>query len=165
MYKRAFLYTAAAVLGVAAALALSAFFTVTTVTGGGMEPAIESGSRVLINKTAYRGEEAAAPQVGSVVAFKSDVYGEEGEGAVLVRRVAGSAGDVVEIRNSIFYLNGRPYEEYMTEAVHMEEMGPLKLGENEIFVLSDNRKSSMDSRNEAIGVLDCRQCIGEVFFR
>lgn len=165
MYMRAFLYGAAALFGVAAALALSAFFTVTTVTGSGMEPTIESGSRVLINKVAYRGSEAAAPQVGSVVAFKSDVYGEEGEGAVLVRRVAGSGGDVVEIRNSIFYLNEKPYEEYMTEAAHMEEMGPLELGENEIFVLNDNRKSSMDSRNEAIGVLDSRQCIGEVCFQ
>lgn len=165
MYKRMILYVLAALLGTASAIALSAVFTITTVTGSGMEPAIKSGSNVIINKAAYKGKDAGIPQVGSVVAFRSDVYGEEGEGSVLVRRVAGNAGDVVEIKDNIFYRNGKPYQDYMTEAVHMEELGPLKLGENEIFVLSDNRKSSMDSRNEAIGVLDSRQCIGRVCFR
>lgn len=164
MYKRGFLYCLAAAAGVAAGLILSAFFTVTTVTGSGMEPAMENGSKVLVNRVAYEGMERAVPRVGSVVAFKSDVYGEEGEGSILVRRVAGSAGDVVEIRDNIFYLNGRPYQEYMAEAVHMEELGPIRLGKGEIFVLSDNRKSSMDSRNEAIGVIDVRQCIGKVCF-
>lgn len=164
MYKRLFLYAAAAALGVAGAWAVSCVFAVATVTGSSMEPAIKNGGVVLINKFAYEMERSDTPAVGSVVAFKSDVYGEEGEGNVLVRRVAGTSGDVVEIRNDIFYLNKKPYQEYMTEAVHMEDMGPVRLGENEIFVLSDNRKSSMDSRNEAIGVLDVGACIGKVCF-
>lgn len=165
MYKRFALYVVSAVLGVVAAVALSAVFTITTVTGSGMEPAMEDGSKVLINKLAYYGTNAAVPQVGSVVAFKSAVYGEEGEGSILVRRVAASAGDVIEIKDNVFYLNGKPYEEYMNEAVHMEDMDEVKLGNHEIFVLSDNRKSSMDSRNEAIGILDIRDCIGKVCFR
>lgn len=164
MYKRLFLYAAAAALGVAAALAVSCVFAIATVTGSSMEPAIKNASVVLINQLAYELERSDAPAVGSVVAFKSDVYGEEGEGHILVRRVAGAPGDVVEIRNDIFYLNKKPYQEYMTEAVHMEDMGPVRLGENEIFVLSDNRKFSMDSRNEAIGVLDISECVGKVCF-
>ncbi len=165
MYKRFALYVAAAFFGVACAVAVSAVFTVTAVSGSGMEPAIEDGSKVLVNKLAYHGKDAAVPEVGSVVAFHSEVYGEEGEGSILVRRVAAREGDVVAIKDNIFYRNGEPYEEYMAEAVHMESMDAVKLGRHEIFVLSDNRKSSMDSRNEAIGVLDVRDCIGKVCFR
>ena len=164
MLKRVVLYGTAAVMGILCAVVLSGIFAVTTVMGSGMEPAIESGSKVLINKLAYGigGEEK--PDIGNVVAFKSDVYGEEGEGSILVRRVAGAAGDTVEIRDDIFYLNGKPYTEYMLEPVRMEDMKKMELKGYEIFVLSDNRKSSMDSRNKAIGIVDSRKCIGKVCF-
>lgn len=165
MYKRFALYVAAAILGVVCAAAVSAVFTITAVSGSGMEPAIANGSKVLVNKLAYHGKDAAVPEIGSVVAFRSAVYGEEGEGSILVRRVAARQGDVVSIKDNVFYRNGKPYEEYMDEAVHMEPMDAVKLGNYEIFVLSDNRKSSMDSRNEAIGILDVRDCIGKVCFQ
>ena len=165
MFKRVVLYVTAAVVGIVCAVAISGVFTITTVMGTAMEPAIDDGSKVLVNKLAYGVSGESRPEVGSVVAFGSDVYGEEGEGSVLVRRVAGASGDTVEIRDDIFYLNGKPYTEYMKEAVHMEDMDKIKLSGNEIFVLSDNRKSYMDSRNEAIGIIDSRECIGKVCFR
>lgn len=164
MYKRFAFYVMMALLGIASAMAVTAVFTITTVTGSGMAPSLPDGSRVLVNRLAYHGKDAATPQVGSIVTFQNAVYGEEGEGSILVRRVAGSAGDVVEIKNNTFYLNGKPYESHMSEAAPMEPMEKRKLGQHEIFVLSDNRQSSMDSRNEAIGVLDVRDCIGEVCF-
>lgn len=164
MFKRFVLYLLAAILGILAAVAFSGIFAVTSVMGSGMEPAIKDGSRVLINKLAYGINNEKKPELGNVVAFNSDVYGEEGEGKILVRRVAGSFGDVIEIKDNIFYLNGRPYEKYMTQAAHMEPMAQRKLNKYEIFVLSDNRKSSMDSRNEAISIIDSRECIGKVCF-
>ena len=36
---------------------------------------------------------------------------------LLVRRVAGGPGDKVEIKDDIFYLNDKPYEKHMVEAV------------------------------------------------
>lgn len=158
MYKRAIIYGAAAIFGIAAAVALTAVFTVMTVKGTGMEPNLEDGQIVLINKL------DDIPETGNVVAFRSEVYGEEGEGSVLVRRVAGKSGDVVEIKDNVFYLNDKPYDEYMKEPVHMEDMDKIRLGNDEFFVLSDNRKSSMDSRNEAIGVLDSDDIVGKVCF-
>ena len=165
MLKKMLLYLLSAGIGILSAVVLSGVFTVTTVMGSGMEPTIDDGSKVLINKIAYGADKNKNPEVGDVVAFGSDVYGEEGEGAILVRRVAGSSGDVVEIKDNIFYLTGKPYEKYMAEAVHMDPIDEIKLGDNEIFVLSDNRKSSMDSRNEAIGVIDSRDCIGRICFK
>lgn len=164
MVKRLVLYITAAVMGISAAFVLSGVFEVTVVTGSGMEESIEDGSRVLINKLAYGADSDKRPEIGDVVAFNCDVYGEEGEGNILVRRVAGSFGDMVEIKDNIFYLNGKPYDEYMSDAAHMEPMSRTMLKDHEIFVLSDNRKSSMDSRNEAIGILDSRECIGRVCF-
>ena len=164
MFKRFVLYLISAAAGVAAAWVLSGVFAFTTVTGSGMEGSIDDGSVVLINRLAYGTDHSEKPEVGDVVAFGSDVYGEEGEGSILVRRVAGSFGDAVEIKDNIFYLNGKPYDEYMSEAAHMEPMRRTVLGRNEIFVLGDNRRSSMDSRNEAIGIIDSRECIGRVCF-
>lgn len=161
MYKKMLMYAVTALAGIAAAMAVSAVFTVMTITGSGMEPALKDGTKVLINKLAYaKGTEI--PSVGDIIAFRNDVYSEEGEGSIIVRRVAGSAGDTVEIKDNIFYLNGKPYDEYMKEPVHMEDMAKIRLRTGELFVLSDNRKSTMDSRNEAIGVLKIEDCIGKV---
>lgn len=164
MWKKILLYGLAAVMGIAAAAGLSAVFTLTEVEGCAMEPAIKEGRKVLINKLAFCTEDADVPEIGSVVAFHCDVHSEEGEGRVLVRRVAANGGNTVEIRNNIFYLNGEPYTEYMNEPAAMEDMSVRTLGKYEIFVLSDNRKSSMDSRDEAVGILDFRECIGQVCF-
>lgn len=158
MYRKICFYAAAALLGIAAAVLTAAVFMIMTVRGSGMEPAINDGDKVLINKL------ADAPAVGDVVAFRSNVYGEEGEGSILVRRVAGSSGDTVEIKDNIFYLNGKPYDKYMKEPAAMDNMNKIHLSNDEIFVLSDNRKSSMDSRNEAIGVLKSSDCVGKVCF-
>ena len=159
MYKKMFLYGIAASLGVLAALTVTAVFTVMTIRGSGMEPVLYDGDKVLINKI------VDADSVGDIVAFRSSVYGEEGEGSILVRRVAGVPGDIVEIKDNMFYLNGKPYDEYMKEPVSLEDMAEVELRDGEIFVLGDNRKSSMDSRNEAIGVLKIDDCVGKIVLK
>ena len=164
MLKRVVAYVAAAVAGIFAAVMISGVFMITEAMGSGMEPAVNAGSHIIINKAAYLSEDSQ-PKTGDVIAFKSSLYGEEGEGSILIRRVAGVAGDTVEIKDDIFYLNGMPYTDYMNEAVHMEDMSRIKLEKGEIFVLSDDRKSSMDSRNEAIGVINVKDCIGKICFK
>lgn len=163
MIKRVVSYVCAAAAGIICAFILSGVFMISQADGSGMEPELRSGSRVLINKLAYSFN-GNVPQTGDVIAFKSDVYGEEGEGRILIRRVAAGPGDCVEIRDSIFYLNDKPYTDYMSDAAYMEPFSRKALGDDEIFVLSDNRKSSMDSRNEAIGILETSDCIGKVCF-
>lgn len=158
MYRRICFYSGVALIGIVVAILTAAVFMVMTVRGSGMEPAINDGDKVLINKL------ADTSTVGDVVAFRSNVYGEEGEGSILIRRIAGSNGDTVEIKDNIFYLNGKPYDKYMKEPAAMDNMKKIHLNNDEIFVLSDNRKSSMDSRNEAIGVLKSSDCIGKVCF-
>ena len=83
----------------------------------------------------------------------------------MIRRVVGSRGDSIEIKDDMLYLNGSPYTEYMSEAVSMDDMDKMVLDENEIFVLADNRKASLDSRDEAVGIVDTEECIGRICFR
>ena len=165
MWKRVVSYAVAAVLGVLSAFLLSGVFIIEEVYGNGMEPALKNGSKVIINKLAFDGDGGENVEAGSLIAFRSDVYGEDGEGRILIRRVAAVPGDTVEIKNDIFYVNDKPYTEYMKEAVHLDPMVKIKLGDYKVFVLSDDRKSSMDSRNEAIGLVDIRECLGRVCFR
>lgn len=162
MMKRGILYFASAVAGIMCAVLLSGIFTVTENMGSGMQPAVESGSTVLVNRIAYRDE---IPQVGDVMAIHNCVYGEEGEGSILIRRVAGSQGDTIEIKDDVFYLNGMPYTDHMKEPVHMENIEKYRLKKGQVFLLSDNRKASMDSRDEAIGIVGMRDCIGKVCFK
>lgn len=162
MIKKAVLYSVSAAAGIICAYLISGIFMITEMTGNGMEPSIERGSRLMINKTAYRTSE---PETGDVVAIENRVYGEDGEGSVLIRRTVGSEGDSIEIKDDMLYLNGNPYTEYMTEAVHMDDMDKTVLDKDEIFVLADNRKASLDSRDEAVGIVDMKDCIGKVCFR
>ena len=137
MCRRIILYVIAAVLGITAAFAASAFFTVVTVCGKSMEPEVRDGSRVLVDKSVLlRG--GYVPEAGSVVAYRCNVYSEEGNSSIVLGRVAASGGDTVQIKDSIFYVNGRPYDDYMQQPADMDDMSKVKLGEDEIFVLCDD---------------------------
>ena len=81
---------------------------------GSMKPSILEGDRVVINKLAYslrfpltRWHLLAfdGPQHGDVVVFISPHDGKR-----LVKRVIGVAGDTVELRNNVLYLNERAVE-------------------------------------------------------
>lgn len=161
MWKRIAVYGTAAVFGILCAVGFFSAFTIIRVTGTGMEPAYEAGSHVLVNKMAYRRD---VPQIGDVVAIRHQVYSEDGEDSILIRRVAGHPGDRIEIRGNVFYRNGKPCSssaKTTTENVVMEDFSPRTLGEDEVFLLCDDRRSSMDSRNEAIGILTVEDCIGK----
>ncbi|HIU25150.1 MAG TPA: signal peptidase I [Candidatus Copromorpha excrementigallinarum] len=162
MKGKVFIYMGAALAGAAAAFFLSGIFYITTVTGAGMEPELRDGTTVIINKTAYMD---SSPEIGDIAAFKNRVYGENGESGILVRRVAAGPGDSVEIKDNIFYLNGKPYDKYMNEAVHMEDMDKVNLDESSVFLLNDNRKALLDSRDEAVGVLKVKDLLGKVCFK
>ncbi len=164
MFRRIILYAAAGICGIAAAFACSLVFTTAEVTGSAMEPSVSDGSRVLINRLAYR-MNGNLPEVGNLIAFKCDVYSEEGDGGIVVRRVAAGGGDTVEIKDNIFYLNGKPYDDYIQQPAVMEDMSCKRLDEKEIFVLCDDRRFSLDSRDEAVGILEVGECIGRVCFR
>ena len=134
------------------------------VEGSSMEPTLEEGQYVLVNKLVYLRiapqdlsnllpfvnsdrEEVMfpfdAPSLGDVIIF----HFPRDPSRDFVKRVIGVPGDVVEIKQGRVFLNGEEIDEpYITEPDH-GSMAPRSIPENSFFVLGDNRKSSNDSRD------------------
>jgi signal peptidase I len=66
-----------------------------------------------------------------------------------VKRVVGVAGDVIEIRNAILYVNDKPVFEPAVNYPRIRGLyfGPVRVPPNAVFVLGDNRGRSRDSRD------------------
>lgn len=151
-----------ALAGVAAAMIVTCFLGTMTVRGNAMEPSIPDGSLVFINKVAYFYQK---PEVGDVVAFHCNVYSEDGEGSVLLRRVAAVSGDRVRITDGSLYVNDELYEGYSERPVYLNPMDEVTVGKNRVFVLSDSQTALLDSRDNAVGQLGIEELDGKVCFR
>lgn len=145
-----------------------------------MVPTIEVNDRVMVNKLAYQWGE---PQRGDIVVFRDPAAPEIDESipeaairsvleAVgirtrgrddLIKRVIGLPGETVEIRNNQVMIDGTPLEEPYTMGVSMPDAGPFAVGEDEVFVLGDNRGFSFDSRR--FGAIPYDDLVGEAFVR
>ena len=99
---------------------------------------------------------------GDIVVFMSD-YEIRGVYQQWIKRVIGVAGDNVRISGGKVYLNGEELcEDYATGATapYVGSEETWTVGENEIFVLGDNRENSTDSR--VIGCVDAADIVGRV---
>ena len=77
-------------------------------------------------------------------------------------------GETIQIKDSLIYVNGEVLEEHFgAEAMLMEGIAKdeITLGEDEYFVLGDNRNHSKDSRDELVGAVKKDQIIGKVWIR
>lgn len=161
MWRRITGYGIAALLGIACAWGFFSVFFITTVTGSGMAPAYREGTHVLVNKVAYQKK---IPEIGDVVVIRNQVYSEDGEGCILIRRIAACPGDRIEIRDNVFYRNGTADTTDMQEEAGMEDLPLQKLGRNTVFLLCDDRRVETDSRSETIGPVKVEDCMGKVCF-
>ena len=151
-----------ALAGIAAALIVTCFLGTMTVRGDAMEPSIQDGSIIFINKAAYLYQK---PEPGDVVVFHCNVYSEDGEGSVLVRRIAATSGDRVRITDGSLYVNDELYEGYAERPVYLDPMDEVTVGKNRVFVLSDSQNALLDSRDSAVGQLRIDELDGKVCFR
>ena len=128
----------------------------------GMSPTIEHSQSVLIDRVRYN---FFSPGRDDIIAFSPN----EGEGAtVRIRRIIGLPGDTLVIKGGRLYLNGEKYEDsFSEEAIKNPGIADeeIKVGEDEYFVLGDNRNLSEDSRSEIIGNVAKKDIIGKVWFR
>ena len=132
---------------------------------GSMEPTLQEGDRVLVNKLSYRLHDVnrgdivvfARPDEGTPVAAEDNVRD-------LIKRVVGLPGETIEARDGVVYIDGQRLEEpYLPDATVTNDLPPTSVPEGHVFVMGDNRGNSHDSR--AFGPIDDDTIVGRAFVR
>ncbi|NLK07740.1 MAG: signal peptidase I [Firmicutes bacterium] len=129
-----------------------------TVDGPSMLPTLHTGEKLLIDKLTYR---FRPPERGEVIVFKYPANPREH----FIKRVIGIPGDVVSINSGDVYINGKKLDEdYLTEKGR-GDLPALKIPENSVFVLGDNRTNSHDSRSRLVGFVPMKLVEGRAIWR
>ena len=85
-----------------------------------------------------------------------------------IKRIIGLPGETVQILSGMVYIDGMRLDEHYGNEI-MENPGiaeePLTLGEDEYFVLGDNRNNSSDSRASDVGLIHRKDLIGRAWIR
>ncbi len=128
---------------------------------GSMEPTLEVGDHLLVNKFIYGVKLPftsitlipwKSPQRGDVIVF---IYPAD-PSKDFIKRVIGVGGDTVSIVDKKLYVNGvevpDPHAVYREDNIspgnlqRLENFGPVTVPKGSLFVMGDNRDHSYDSR-------------------
>lgn len=132
------------------------------VDGISMENTLSDGEHVLIEKVSRYFD---GPDRFDVVVFHKQ---DGGRTKTYVKRVIGLPGESVQITGSTIYIDGEPLSEnFGKDPIVYAGLAErtIVLGEDEYFVLGDNRTVSLDSRDERIGTVKKAELDGTVFLR
>lgn len=126
-----------------------------------MEPTIKVENKVMVNRLVYK---ISKPKKNDIVVFQpaGNLNAQPS-----MKRVVAVAGDSVLISNGTLYVNGeKVIEHFDTESIEVggRASSEIVLGENEYFVLGDNRNNSEDSRFDTIGNIKKEDLVGKAWF-
>jgi len=144
----------AGLLVVAGVAALAAFRPI-RISAGSMADTLRPGEFVLVQRYGL-----SAPQRGAVVTIRQP----NNKSRHPIKRVVGVPGDVVEMRNKVLSVNGKPlmepYVKHISELIdeRRDNIAPVRVPPGKYYVLGDNRDNSLDSRN--FGFVDADDIIG-----
>ncbi|MDL2123367.1 MAG: signal peptidase I [Deltaproteobacteria bacterium] len=143
---------------------------------GSMKNTLQIGDHILVNKFIYGVKLPFTsttiipyknPQRGDIVVFK---FRQEPK-KDFIKRTIGVPGDVIEIRNKELYVNKKRLEQdyAIYTDLHIipkamqprDNLGPVTVPEDSIFVMGDNRDHSYDSR--FWGFVDLKDVKGKAF--
>ena len=149
------------------------------VRGSSMEPNVHDNEFILVNKAVYfhvsratldrllpfvelgPGEDLYLfhpPRRGEIVVL----YRPEVATRDFIKRVIGEPGDVVEARQGMVYIDGRPHREpYLENRDFNDSLPPVVVPKGRYFVMGDNRPTSQDSRDW--GTVAEEQIIGKAW--
>ncbi len=95
----------------------------------------------------------SGPESGDIVILRY-----QGREKMLLKRVLAFAGDTVEFRKGILYVNGKAVKEPYVKKPCDWNWGPKKVEHNEIFVVGDNRSMSVGRHD--FGIISKKRMMG-----
>lgn len=134
----------------------------TRVQGDSMRPTLHDGDNLIVDKLSYRFQD---PQRFDIIVFPY----EHKKKTYYIKRIIGMPGERVRIdQDGSIYINGEVLEEdYGAEVMRNpgRAVTEITLGEDEYFVLGDNRNNSSDSRDPSVGNIHRDRIIGKAWIR
>jgi signal peptidase I len=124
---------------------------------GSMLETLQIGDHLLVNKFVYGIRvpftnffvtHFSAPEFKDIIVFEFP----EDPSKDFIKRVIGTPGDVLEMRDKVLFRNGQKLDEPYAQHVEpgyrptRDNFGPITIPENKYFVMGDNRDQSYDSR-------------------
>ena len=136
----------------------------TEVEGASMENTLHNGDNLIVDKLSYRFHD---PERFDIIVFPFQFQ----DNTYYIKRIIGLPGETVQIMDDgSIYINGEKLEEnYGMEVIKPETIGraaePIELGDDEYFVMGDNRNNSSDSRTHMVGNIKRENIIGKAWLR
>ena len=143
------------VVAAAAVLVAVLLLPILRIYGKSMRGTLDSGDIVVSVKTSNM-------KTGDIIAF---YYNNN----ILVKRMIANPGDMVDIdlEGNVYVNDVKLDEPYLDDKAYGEtniEL-PYQVPDSRIFVIGDNRGSSIDSRNTSVGCVSDEQIVGKIVFR
>lgn len=135
------------------------------VKGDSMAPVCEQGDIVLINKISYRFKN---PKRNDIIVFDVNTLNTQDLNAkphYTLSRIVGMPGETIQIKDGVLYINEEKADNPYIKDIILQpgvEIEPIKLKQNEYFVLGDNCNFSQDSRFANIGNIKKDAMLGKV---
>ena len=132
----------------------------TMVSGSSMETTLQNGDNLIVDKVSYRFSD---PRRYDIIVFPyryKDMY--------FIKRIIGLPGETVQILDGYVYIDGKKLDEHFCdEKIQNAALAsdPITLGDDEYFVLGDNRNASEDSRFPDVGNVRRKEIIGRAWVR
>lgn len=127
----------------------------------GAETTLSDKDQLIVDKMTYRFRD---PKRYDIVVFPYQYQ----DNTYYIKRIIGLPGETVQILSGMVYIDGMRLDEHYGNEI-MENPGiaeePLTLGEDEYFVLGDNRNNSSDSRASDVGLIHRKDLIGRAWIR
>jgi len=145
-------------------------FSPVVVEGASMMPTFENGDKVIINKV---GPKISSYQRFDVIVFKAN------EEENYIKRIIGLPGDHIAYKDDVLYINGKAFEEpylikykealldkgdFTYDFTLEDQLGEMIVPEGHFFVLGDNRRRSIDSRDQKVGFVAQHEILGTAGF-
>lgn len=134
----------------------------TKVSGSSMEPTLSHGDNLIVDKLSYHFSD---PERFDIVVFPFRYK----ENTYYIKRIIGLPGETVYIdEEGNIYIDGEILEENYGKEVIADPgraYEPITLGEDEYFVMGDNRNNSSDSRDPVVGNISRSEIMGKAWIR